>query len=439
MLINYGYTDEELQILSELYNILPPAVKEKRIEVFSKIVKIESDAAQRALKYYKENPEQLAADIYDEFIYKMSTTKDFAPDWLTWTISELQIFINLLDDNTQEQLQTQLTQAYEDKGAIIQGDYAKSLIEYAQKTRPQAHKVITATTRRPSVFITPISKASQTLFKNDNSLYKGITKLAVEGNKKRKPITVMISLAYDNTAIKDVAPTLNSFDREVHDAIVTQYIDGKNRIITDRMIAAVLTGGDKSKKGVYPDKLLKAINDSVYKMWHTDFSIDCSQQAKFYKKLDGEILSYRGSLLYCEEVTAKLNGKITTAYHIFRPPILYKYAHGLNQVIQIDLKRLAITSLENTPENILIINYLNRRIEGYKNGDTLNIIRYERIYELLNLDKKNLKIKKLKTKQIREKVKKCLEEYINQGVIKGYEEIKEGREIAKFLIIAEKK
>ena len=294
-------------------------------------------------------------------------------------------------------------------------------------------KYLPITTHRPGAYITPTTKANNIIFDTtkNTAIYECLREVAVEKSRSKKEINVLISLQYTEED-KALDSKINRFDREVYDAITTQFINGQNDYITDNMIAFVLSGGDKSKKNTFSEKLKKAINDSVYKLWHTDFNLDFTEQAKAYH-MNIEDCKYKGPLLACEQVEMKLNGEVITTYHIIRKPILYEYANHLGQVMQIDLNRLAIEGLENTPENILIKNYLNRRIEIMKNKNnsvTSNIIRYKAIYELIDFDGN-----KVEAKRIRDKVKKCLDEFIKLGIIKSYEEIKEGREIAKIKIL----
>ena len=88
--------------------------------------------------------------------------------------------------------------------------------------------------------------------------------------------------------------------------------------------------------------------------------------------------------------------------------------------------------LNLTRENIIIREYLLRRIFGMlneKNKLTSDFIRYDSLYEQLQLEAPTEATLRARKRNIRNKVKTLLEAWTNTELIQGFEEIKEGTTI----------
>lgn len=303
----------------------------------------------------------------------------------------------------------------------------------------------TINTRRPKELVASNTRVSNEIFKKDNEeFYLAPILLAVEERKRKKgkpaakPISVSVSLRYDpeqDPNIKLVGKRLTNFDKIVHDAVVTQFVDGGNRYITTDMIAYVINGG----KDVNGDnkKMRDAINESIKRLYDTSVIIDAKGQAKEYG-LDG--LKFKGHILDFEIITATINGQETECMNFSeRTPILYRYADTIGQVIRSDLSVLNVPSLQNYPENIELKNYLLHRLEIMLHNEKMSrIIRYDEIFDLLNVTAENAITLRRKKQEIRKKVKKCLDYWAETGKITedkkkftSYKEIKDAGEITK--------
>ena len=110
---------------------------------------------------------------------------------------------------------------------------------------------------------------------------------------------------------------------------------------------------------------------------------------------------------------------------------LYDYADDKNQISRIPVAMLDVPA-DNDKEFIILKGYLTRRYAEAKNSNSKlgNIIRYDSLFAYIGIDSGNRK----HTKRIRDKVKLILETWKKAGYITGYEEIKEGRTIAKIKI-----
>ena len=96
----------------------------------------------------------------------------------------------------------------------------------------------------PVNFLTPTDKVSNLAFSNE--LTGGqIQQLAMERRGSKKQITTLASIDFEklngSVEIKS-RKELTAYDREVHDAIITLFVDGGNEYITPQMIYQVMTG-----------------------------------------------------------------------------------------------------------------------------------------------------------------------------------------------------
>lgn len=300
-------------------------------------------------------------------------------------------------------------------------------------------------TRRPKELISANTRVSNKIFreKENEQFYKGLVTLAVENRKRKKgkpvakPISASVLLQYNpeqDPNIKLVGKRLTNFDRIVHDAVVTQFIDGGNRYITTDMIAYVINGGKDIHSS---EKLREAINESIDKLFYTSVIIDTKKQAKEYGLDDG---GFKGRILDFELIWGVVNGQKTQCMDFSeKTPILYRYADKSGQVLRSDLNLLNIPGLQNYPENIELKNYLLHRLQIMLHNDKLSrIIRYDEIFDLLNVTADNPTTLRSKKRHVRQNVKKCLDYWIEAGKLTrdkkkftGYKEIKEAGEIAK--------
>lgn len=120
---------------------------------------------------------------------------------------------------------------------------------------------------------------------------------------------------------------LTPYDREVHDALVTLYIDGGNEYITPQMIYRTMTGNREAK---LTPKQLEAISDSLNKLMYSKLVIKASDaECKAY---GFDKWTYESTVIQGKKKTVIMNGKVIEAYHLLREPALYTYASLLLKV-----------------------------------------------------------------------------------------------------------
>jgi len=277
----------------------------------------------------------------------------------------------------------------------------------------------------PVNFLAPTDKVSNLAFSNE--LTGGhIQQLAMERRGSKKQITTLASINFDNlngsVQIKG-RKELTAYDREVHDAIITLYVDGGNEYITPQMIYRVMTGNPDAYLN---PKQAEAISDSITKCMYSRLIIDASEEAKAY---GFDSFKYDGSLISGERVTASLNGTVVECLRILRPPVLYEYANKKNQIGRFAIKILN-TPINKNEEIITLQGYLYRRILSMKNNSNLSkTIVYDTVYNQLDIKAASDGALRKKKAKVRSQVKKILDYWKQEQFIAGYVENKRGQVI----------
>ena len=282
-------------------------------------------------------------------------------------------------------------------------------------------------TKYPDNFITSTDKVSYYAF-TGQIMGPELHSLAMENQRKsKKQITTIASIDYEklNGAVQIKGrKELTPYDREVHDAIITLYVDGGNEYITPQMIYQVMTGNPDA---YLEKKQAEAISESITKCLYSRVIIDASEEAKAY---GFESFKYDGSLISGERVTATLNGNVLECLHILREPVLYEYASKKNQIGRFDIKLLN-TPINKTEEIITLQGYLYRRILSMKNSNSnmSKTVVYDTLYKQLEIKAASPGALRKKKAKIREQIRRILDYWKQEKFIAGYCENKRGQEI----------
>ncbi|NCA93212.1 hypothetical protein EOM82_08265 [bacterium] len=273
-------------------------------------------------------------------------------------------------------------------------------------------------TTYPSSFISPTDKISNYLFHGELTGDKP-EEISMERKGSKNQLTALACINFDalNGDIRFNGPkALTPYDREVHNAIATLYVDGKNDHITPQMIYQAMTGSPAANLNA---KQAEAISDSITKFMYCQVIIDSTKEAKAYGI---ESLKYDSSLIVGERVTATLNGTTTESLHLFRAPVLYQYANGKNQIGRIDINLLN-TPINKSEDIIVLQGYLFRRILSMKSKNPQsNIILYNTIYEELKITAATAGALRKKKSKLRDHIKCILDFWKKENFITDYKE-----------------
>lgn len=283
----------------------------------------------------------------------------------------------------------------------------------------------TVNTIYPVKFLAPTDKVSSLAFSNELAGDQ-IQKLAMERRGSKKQITTLASIDFEkldgSVQIKN-RRELTAYDREVHDAIITLYVDGSNEYITPQMIYQVMTGNPDAYLN---PKQAEAISESITKCMYSKLTIDASEEAEIY---GFDSFKYDGNLISGERVTATLNGTVAECLRILRPPVLYEYANKKNQIGRFDIKLLN-SPINKTEEIITLQGYLYRRILSMKGSANLSkTIVYDTVYNQIEVTATSDGALRKKKSKVRDQIKKILDYWKQEGFIANYLENKRGTKI----------
>lgn len=377
-------------------------------------------------------------ELLESGAYKLKSTYDmhFSDDALRAALFDT--FKQYLDV-----LQKAAPDAYQEACAFIESCIAgkKSMFD-AVATKAQKEKAIpkvNTKTRRPDTFLTPTDRVSNLAFNyevsKDNTIFYGGKQVPVAIEKKgsRKKIDTLVSIDFDEMEAQGVEITgskqLTTFDREVHDAVVTLNVEGENEYITPQMIYQTMTGNPEAR---LVNRQAELISESTTKMMYSGLFIDASQEAAAY---GFDSFKYKGHLLPAEKITASINGTVVECLHILRTPPLYDYANRKKQVGRVSIKLLN-TPISKTEETATLQGYLLRRIMTIKNPNNRqspNIV-YDTIYKQLEIEAPTDGALRKKKADVRKKIKTILDYWKKEKFIKDYSENKKGQEMYSITI-----
>lgn len=304
-----------------------------------------------------------------------------------------------------------------------QEDYSRRLIEYYDRIK-----------NAPSIgakpapeYVAPTDLVSYRVFSGDISGVPENIRISGAGAKKQ----VITSVSVDFEAIEgDTAISgrkrLDRYTQSVYQAIIALWNAG-NTYMTLGMIYNTMTGSTDSK---VPQKQADMIQESIRSLMKSVISINASDEHNL-KGYGAVKASYYGNLLLAEGVTVKIKGqRVEGAIQLRAAPILYQYAAAKRQIATGDIALLN-APINKNPDNIILIDYLRRRVDAMPSPRTENKIRYAAVYDALGVSGNDTTAKKKKYR-IRDYISKTLEYWKQRGYIRDYAEYaKEGRNYAE--------
>ena len=361
----------------------------------------------------------LFSRLADPKMWRMNITDSFSP------------YLAILNDNERSEILAYIDYAFTNREQIFSD---------AQKQDTSAVRTITRRSQELKLETTRVGRIifereEKTNFNNEDLYNRTADNMpevftGTHPQNRRREIFTFVSLKIET--LKQALPAisrLEPFDGEVLSSCISLYADG-NEYTTPDMIYRHMLGNKRVAK--LNPKMREAILASLRKLRLTSIIIRAEQEleAGYSKKS-----RYEGVILpneVIEDETVSLNGKnVRDCIHFFRNSPLYEYADDKNQISRIPVAMLDVPA-NNDKELIILKGYLARRYAEARNSNSKlgNIIRYDSIFAYMGIDSGNRK----QTKRIRDTVKIILETWKKAGYITSYEEIKEGRTIAKIKI-----
>lgn len=331
------------------------------------------------------------------------------------TYLEVLVFLAMKDAESEEQRRRIFSLGFVPR----QAEAAEPLEEMAALVRQH--------TIKPRKHIDPNSKVAKKI--TEAALYEEAgAELNVKGKKEKGQARTAVSLNYEGEGVS-INKQLTQFDREVHNAITTLFVAG-NTNITIAQIWEQLSGSNKSPN----PKQAEEVRESVDKQRFTKIKIDFTEEARGREltDMDGNPVTkfvYEGYFVNADKARIRTaNGREIEGYIVNKAPALYVHGSALRQVITYDAKLLDTSEAgQNTRENIVIKNYLLRRIGEMKGKSKWERrIKYETVYKVAGYEGEGSPDKKQR-KRINDYVLECMKIWQAHGHVSGFREYKEGR------------
>lgn len=242
--------------------------------------------------------------------------------------------------------------------------------------------------------------------------------------KKSVEVNTLVGLSYSGELTRKLA-RVNGYDKAILNTICSIFQAG-NQTMTLADIFRVMNGNtNKQPSQKQRDKILA----SIKKLGATRIYLDISEEierkyltindSRVTKGvIDEPLLHYTGGLFQTE------NGQEVYAVSILKEPILMTYSKSKSQLVSFPISLLDTKSVSATDDIVAIREYLLQQITLMRNGQRDNkTILYESIYKSCGIEAPT---DRMTAKRKKDAIKKLLDEWKQQGYIKGSKDKKDG-------------
>ena len=231
---------------------------------------------------------------------------------------------------------------------------------------------------------------------------------------------------------------LTLYDKSVLNSCITLYAAG-NEVISARQIAAVMKGIQDD--GGIDEATVEKVKKSIEKQRFTEATIDATESFE-ERGIKGVPAIFGTYLLPLDIIKVNICGQVKDAYCFIKEPPVLTHARIIRQIYSVPMIYLQTGTLSATDTVVALRDYLITRIEAAKDKKLSPKILYSTLYALMGISepsiydygspydeahKRDLSLYKQETKKIRDRAKGLMENWIAQGYIEGYMEIKRGR------------
>jgi len=336
--------------------------------------------------------------------------------------------LSLLTKNESHETETKVRQTT--AGASLTWDPAAERIETI-KAASESEAIIAQQNKvslpasLPSIYVAPKDHATNYAFSDKWEAGKVETITTIPTQQK----TIQVRIDYDEILSDGIAienaQKLSPFDKSVHNAIVTSLKNGE-RSFTIQSLNRIIHGGNRSVRVSAARQ--KAIIQSIEKMQRLRVFIDATKDTFVNASPTDKHIIYESMISVRTHFIQ--HGKHQVILHeLYAVPPLLAYAEKKNQIWRVPIEVLALREDNLGEAEILIREYLLERILS---TDKLSpVIKMERIYERLNIQKENLSANAYKgqTKRARCSCFSLLDDWVNRGFLEEYQIVKKGRSI----------
>lgn len=218
---------------------------------------------------------------------------------------------------------------------------------------------------------------------------------------------------------------LTEFDRAVL-AVCTSEMCAGNLYTTPSIVYRGLTGKIGEVAAIPYANQLSAILHSVKKLMGTKYTSKIAEAFKILGYGDGDIVIKDSMILPAVIVDITVNGqRVENAIYFDRESPLWILADAKDQVIRYDANLLNVPNQQNTPMNIMLKNYVCRRVHEIKLHKMAPTVTLEDIFRKTRISDASRKTKM----DARNAVEKFFEHLQTRGAVKSFEFVKRGTQI----------
>ena len=270
------------------------------------------------------------------------------------------------------------------------------------------------------------------------------TEVTVKKSKgKSAAVRTLCSFSYDdNVDIEKLNKSgrfrITGYDRRVYNAVGTLWLSGKKKM-TLTEIFAIMNGYAKANPA---EVQLQKIENSLYKLSSIVAYIDFTEEVKKNTLKNKDALVEAGILKNNTDEIKKAvikdnmlhfsvgiieseQGKVYRNFNIIGTPCVLAYNIAKNSIISIPIEYIGLRNTSATEKSISFQDYLLMRIINYKQGKMeQNIIKYDTLYRDSGV---KLPTKPDSRSSDRKLVETIMDEFVEKGLLIGYEKIKKGR------------
>lgn len=233
---------------------------------------------------------------------------------------------------------------------------------------------------------------------------------------------------------------ITAYDKRVYNALCTLYAENKNNFSLHELYAMV-TGYSKATP---TKKQLDNLERCIEKLSSIRIFLDLTEELKNGFVKDRQVLINMGlikantkkinnvtikdNLLHARVFTIGTDKQTVKVINIQAEPVLYSYNKAKATLLTIPTQYIGLEDTNVTEKTIAFQDYFLMRIISYKNGAMHeNKIMYKTLYKEIGEEKPEVR---KDFKRDRNLINKLFTGWIEEGLVKSYEEIKEGRSYA---------
>lgn len=269
--------------------------------------------------------------------------------------------------------------------------------------------------------VAPCDKLSNIIFEFPPEVYAEIIQKGEECGCVEKRGNKQVTTPYYLTPAEEYADLtpLNPFDRVILYTAISAYEQGY-QFLSFKMMLSAMTGGGKSRIWSEQYKAIKAAVQRLMTVIRINLKPLLNAFPKYRKHYVGES-ELISPILPCKIFDMEINGQKTLAIELLAESPLMTVAKLKRQVVTYDLTPLAVPNQHNTPQVIVIKNYLLRRIALIGHGLSSTIL-FETLYENCGLADASDSIKQ----NARKEIFNTLNHFKAAGVIKDFSIMRQG-------------